>query len=125
MHSGFVALPPHIDQHDAAQRRLTAQRRLAARARRLHTLRRRAAGGAVAVFLAAWVAIYVPAQRDAASVSAADVTAIPALTTDSGSDTGDSGSRSGFATQSPADPTGSADDSTSAVPAAPVTSGQS
>ncbi|WP_372791002.1 hypothetical protein [Paraconexibacter sp.] len=133
-----MPLPPHHDQPGAANPDRAAQRR-EARARRLRTLRKRVAGGAVAVFLAAWVAIYVPAQRDAASVSSGTTptetsTSPTPATTDE---------RSDFAELTPdeSDDLESADDSyevyeepessydeslpTDATPAAPMTSGQS
>ncbi|MTD45360.1 hypothetical protein GKE82_13955 [Conexibacter sp. W3-3-2] len=123
-----------------------ARERLAARARRLRTLRLRAAGGAVGVFLAAWLALFVPAQG-ASSSSTSTQAASPATgatdtsravesttgtddgwsdeTYDSGT-TEDGWSDDTSTDQGWSDDSGStAGDSSASVPAAPMTSGQS
>jgi hypothetical protein len=84
--------------------------RATSRARRLAQLRTRAASGAAAVFIAAWLALYVPAAREEASAGTSATAAQSAAAADvSAGATLDS----------------SQDDSTFVEQSAPLTTGQS
>jgi len=110
--------------------RAVARERLAARSRRLRTLRLRAGGGAVGVFLAAWVALFVPAQQAAGTSGAspaASTAASSAATVDEttqSQETYDSGAVEDSLDTAEADAT-AADEATTAVEATPATTSQS
>lgn len=118
---------PH---HDPARQdpppsdpRAVARERLAARSRRLRRLRLRAAGGAVGVFLAAWLALFVPAQQASTQAAATGATTVvdTAAQDTSATDTYDSGL---VEDTTPQDTTRT-DDGGLAVEAAPATTSQS
>jgi len=122
-----VPYPSHPHRPAArADPRAVARERLAERTRRVRTLRRRAAGGAVTVFLAAWLALFVPAERSGSATTPS------ASAAQSASATGTAAAETTAATDEAYD-SGWADDSASAdqgysdgsVAAGAMTSGQS